>query len=157
MARRRAGGQENDRSANGVGHAPTIGALSHFRMPAPWHSRPGRLSRPQHQKRPLAAGLLFSTRNPNSWSRWNASAAHAHCRRGKTFVEGVQRLTEQPAIARVIGWEGVGWGVFVDHGNGQRDCYPVGASREAAEAEARRAQSESRARQRRAALQIVKE
>lgn len=69
----------------------------------------------------------------------------------------MRRLTEGPPIVRVIRWEGIGWGVHVDHGSGRIDLYPVGPSREAAEAEARRAQSESRARRRRASFRLIKE
>lgn len=65
-------------------------------------------------------------------------------------------MTERLPVAGVMRWEGIGWGVYVDHGNGRHDHYPVGPSREAAEVEAERAQAESRARQRRAAIRLLK-
>lgn len=66
-------------------------------------------------------------------------------------------MNERLPVAGVIRWEGIGWGIYVDHGNGRYDHYPVGQSREVAEAEAERAQVESRARQRRAAIRLMKE
>jgi hypothetical protein len=49
-------------------------------------------------------------------------------------------LTKRPASVRVIRWDGIGWGVDIDHGDGKHDAYPVGAQ-EAAEAEAQRIRS----------------
>jgi hypothetical protein len=49
-------------------------------------------------------------------------------------------MAERPdkqLTVRVLPWEGVGWGVDIDHGNGKHDAYPVGGQ-EAAEAEAQR-------------------
>jgi len=46
----------------------------------------------------------------------------------------------------VVRWEGFGWGVAFDHSDGKHDAYPVGPSREQAEAEALRLRSGGRPR-----------
>ena len=66
------------------------------------------------------------------------------------------RPTERLPVAGVLRWEGIGWGVYVDHGNGCFDHYPVGPSREDAEAEAERAQAESQRLAACAAIRPVK-
>lgn len=50
------------------------------------------------------------------------------------------QLTKRPTKARVVRWEGFGWGVSFHHGRGKRGAYPVGP-RDAAEAEAERLRS----------------
>ena len=56
-------------------------------------------------------------------------------------MTGRKQRDKQTATARVVRWEGVGWGVTFTHADGTHDAYPVGSSREAAEAEARRLRS----------------
>ena len=46
----------------------------------------------------------------------------------------------RPMTVRVLPWEGGGWGVDIDCGDGKHNAYPVGAQ-EAAEAEAQRIRS----------------
>jgi len=46
----------------------------------------------------------------------------------------------------VVRWEGFGWGVAFDHSDGKHNAYPVGPSREQAEAEALRLRSGGRPR-----------
>lgn len=57
--------------------------------------------------------------------------------------------------ACVIPWEGLGWGVEVNLGDGKHDTYPVG-SREEAEQEARRLLAGGRPRSPRSIARLVK-
>ena len=65
-------------------------------------------------------------------------------------------LTKRPASVRVLPWEGIGWGIDIDHGDGKHDAYPVGP-REAAEAEAQRIRSGGAARTREEVEQSLKD
>ncbi len=56
----------------------------------------------------------------------------------------------------VIAWEGVGWGIDIDNGNGRHKAYAVG-SREAAEQELQRLRSGGRAPTRKQVAQLMKD
>lgn len=66
-----------------------------------------------------------------------------------------KRGTKRARTVRVISWEGVGWGIEIDRGNGRHKAYAVG-SREAAEKEVQRIRSGGRARTRKQAAQLLK-
>lgn len=66
-----------------------------------------------------------------------------------------KQLTKRGRIVQVISWEGFGWGVNIDHGNGRRKAYAVG-SREAAQREAERIRSGGRALRRKHVAQMLK-
>lgn len=66
-----------------------------------------------------------------------------------------KQLTKQPARPRVVRWEGFGWGVAFNRGNGKHDAYPVG-SREEAETEAERLQFGARPRSPSSIARLVK-
>lgn len=54
-----------------------------------------------------------------------------------------KQSTKRGRTVSVIAWEGFGWGIDIDHGNGRHKAYPVG-TREAAETEAERVRSGGR-------------
>lgn len=67
-----------------------------------------------------------------------------------------KHTTKGTASVRVIRWEGIGWGVDIDRGNGKHDAYPVG-TQEAAEAEAQCIRSGGVARTREEVEQHLKD
>jgi hypothetical protein len=66
-----------------------------------------------------------------------------------------KQSTKRTRTVRVIPWEGFGWGIDIDYGNGRHKAYAVG-SREAAEREAQRLRSGGRAWTRQQVARFVK-
>jgi hypothetical protein len=67
-----------------------------------------------------------------------------------------KKSTKRARTVRVIPWEGLGWGIYIDHGNSRHKAYAVGP-REAAEKEAQRIRSGGRARTPKQAHSTLKE
>lgn len=65
------------------------------------------------------------------------------------------RGTKRARTVRVISWDGIGWGIDIDNGNGRHKAYAVG-SREAAEKEVHRVRSGGRAPTRKQVAQLFK-
>jgi len=66
-----------------------------------------------------------------------------------------KQSTKRTRTVHVIPWEGFGWGIDIDHGNGRHKAYAVG-SRAAAEKEAQRVNSGGRAWSREQVAQLLK-
>ena len=68
-----------------------------------------------------------------------------HIFRSEMPRRSYKEMRTRPTTAQVVRWEGFGWGIAFEHGDGKHDAYPVG-SLEAARAEARRLGSGGRPR-----------